>query len=122
MPKRRDGKYQDLYIGLVRVHVLHHAAHEPVFGQGMIEELGRHGYRLSPGTMYPLLHSMERRGWLKSQDLLVDSRRRKCYVATRAGKAALQQATIYVHELFRETSEQESSLLDSRSSAAITHI
>ena len=107
MARRRDAKYQDLYIGLVRVHVLHHAAQEPVFGQGMIEELGRHGYRLGPGTIYPLLHSLERRGWLNSTVSLVKGRRRKCYTATRAGRAALKDARPYVCELFMEISEDE---------------
>src|ERR1700751_5832158 len=104
MARRRDAKYQDLYIGLVRVHVLHHAAQEPVFGQGMIEELSRHGYRLGPGTIYPLLHSLERRGWLNSIASLVEGRRRKCYTATRAGRAALKDARTYVCELFMEIS------------------
>src|SRR3569833_863027 len=109
MTKRTGAKYQDLYIGLVRVHVPHHAAKEPVFGQGMIDELGRHGYRLGPGTMYPLLHSMERRGWLKAQPLIVAGRRRKCYVATRAGRVALNEALGRVRELFEEITESEPS-------------
>ena len=109
MTRRSNAKYQDLYIGLVRVHVLHHAAKEPVFGQGMIDELGRHGYRLGPGTMYPLLHSMERRGWLKAQPLIVAGRRRKCYVATRAGRVALNEAVGRVRELFDEITESEPS-------------
>jgi DNA-binding PadR family transcriptional regulator len=100
-----NAKYQDLYIGLVRVHVLYHAAKEPIFGQGMMDELGRHGYRLGPGTMYPLLHSMERRGWLKAEPVVVAGRRRKCYVATKAGKVALKQAVGRVKELFDEITE-----------------
>jgi DNA-binding PadR family transcriptional regulator len=102
MTGRRNAKYQDLYIGLVRVHVLYHAAKEPVFGQGMMDELGRHGYRLGPGTMYPLLHSMERRGWLKAKPVIVAGRRRKCYVATRAGRTALNEAVGRVKELSAE--------------------
>ena len=102
---RSNAKYQDLYIGLVRIHVLHHAAEEPVFGQGMMEELGRHGYRLGPGTIYPLLHSMERRGWLKPQPTIVAGRRRRCYIATRAGKNALSEAIGRVRELFDEIAE-----------------
>jgi PadR family transcriptional regulator PadR len=102
---RSNAKYQDLYIGLVRIHVLHHAAEEPIFGQGMMEELGRHGYRLGPGTIYPLLHSMERRGWLKSLPMIVAGRRRRCYIATRAGKSALYEATGRVKELFDEIAE-----------------
>ena len=105
MAKKSNAKYQDLYIGLVRVHVLHHAAEERIFGLGMIEELGRHGYRLGPGTMYPLLHSMERRGWLKAQVVVISGKRRKCYTATRAGKAALQEAIGRVKELFDEIVE-----------------
>ena len=105
MSGRRNAKYQDLYIGLVRVHVLYHAAKEPVFGQGMMDDLGRHGYRLGPGTMYPLLHSMERRGWLKAQPVIVAGRRRKWYVATRAGKTALNEAIDRVEELFKEITE-----------------
>ena len=105
MSGRRNAKYQDLYIGLVRVHVLYHAAKEPVFGQGMMDDLGRHGYRLGPGTMYPLLHSMERRGWLKAQPVIVAGRRRKCYVATRAGKTALNEAIDRVEELFKGITE-----------------
>src|SRR3954463_4361052 len=108
MTPRNNAKHQDLYVGLVRVHVLHHAAKELIFGLGMIEELGRHGYRLGPGTMYPLLHSMERRGWLRAQPVLVSGRRRKCYTATRAGKAALKDAIGRVRELLLEVSESDS--------------
>ena len=96
---------RDLYSGLIRLHVLHHAVEEPVFGLGMVEELGRHGYRLGPGTMYPLLHSMERRGWLKAEPIVVSGRRRKCYVATRAGRTALNEAIERVKELFEELVE-----------------
>lgn len=97
--------HQDLYIGLVRLHVLHHAAEEPIFGLGMMQELGRHGYRLGPGTIYPLLHSMERRGWLRSRSQLVNGRKRKVYVATRAGRGALIEAREQVRELFAEMCE-----------------
>jgi PadR family transcriptional regulator len=97
-----SGRNQELYIGLVRLHVLHHAAEEPVFGLGMIQELGRHGYRLGPGTIYPLLHSMERRGWLRSEKQLVGGHRRKVYRATAAGRRALIQAREQVRELAAE--------------------
>lgn len=102
---RRTDAHQDLYIGLVRLHVLHHAAEEPIFGLGIIHELGRHGYRLGPGTIYPLLHSMERRGWLRSRSRLMDGHQRKVYVATAAGRRALAQARNYVRELFEEMNE-----------------
>jgi DNA-binding PadR family transcriptional regulator len=57
-----DERY--LYVGLIRLHILHHAAEEPIYGLGMIEELSRHGYKLSAGTLYPLLHGLEKKGYL----------------------------------------------------------
>jgi DNA-binding PadR family transcriptional regulator len=56
--------FRDFFLGFVRIHILHHAAEEPIYGLAMIEELGRHGYEVSPGTIYPILHGMERGGWL----------------------------------------------------------
>lgn len=101
-PRETKGRNQELYVGLVRLHVLHHAADGPIFGLGIIEELGRHGYRLGPGTMYPLLHSMERRGWLRVDSEIVDGRRRKIYSATAAGRRALELARVRVRELYEE--------------------
>ena len=57
---------RDLYSGLIRLHVLHHAAKEPIFGLGMIQELARHGYNISPGSLYPILHSLEQKGYLRA--------------------------------------------------------
>lgn len=96
---------QELFIGLVRLHVLHHAAESPIFGLGIIQELGRHGYRLGPGTIYPLLHAMERRGWLRSRQLIVNNHSRKVYVATPAGRKALAHARKQVRELYEEMCE-----------------
>lgn len=66
MPRRLDSKDQYLYGGLIRLHILHHASKRPVFGVWFIEELARHGYKLSPGTLYPLLHGLEGKGYLRS--------------------------------------------------------
>lgn len=60
-------QYQELLAGFVRLHILHHAAEGEIYGVRIIEELGRHGYRLSPGTLYPMLHTMERKGYLRSR-------------------------------------------------------
>ncbi len=95
-----------LYAGLIRMHVLHHAAREPIFGLGMIEELARHGYRLSAGTLYPILHGLAERGLLKCVDERVGRSRRKVYRATSAGRTALAAATRMVGELFRELVEE----------------
>lgn len=102
---RRVTAGSDIFSGLIRIHVLHHAAAEGVFGLGMIRELRRHGYKIGPGTMYPLLHGMEKRGWLRSRNARIDGRMRKVYVATKAGKRTLQQAKVKVHELFAEIFE-----------------
>ena len=96
-----------IFSGLIRIHVLHHASVEGVFGLGMIRELRRHGYRIGPGTMYPLLHSMEKRGWLKARRAQSEGRSRRVYSATRAGKKTLEEARLKVEELFEELFEEE---------------
>lgn len=96
---------RDLYSGLIRLHVLHHAVHEPIFGLGMLEELTRHGYRISPGTLYPLLHGLEKKGYLRAAERRSGKSLRKVYRATPLGKKALATAKNKVRELFRELIE-----------------
>ena len=96
-----------LYAGLIRLHVLHHAAKEPVYGLAMIEELARHGYRLSAGTLYPILHGLEERGFLTSTEERSGSAVRRVYRATPAGSEALAAAKAKVRELFGELFEDE---------------
>lgn len=98
---------RDLYSGLIRLHVLHHACEQPIFGLWMIEELARHGYKLSPGTLYPLLSAMERKGLLKSARERVNGKFRRMYRATPAGHKALRNARKRVQELFGELFEDE---------------
>ncbi|MBI4082692.1 MAG: helix-turn-helix transcriptional regulator [Candidatus Lambdaproteobacteria bacterium] len=97
---------KDLYAGLIRLHILHHAQQAPVFGQGIMEELQRHGYRLSPGTIYPMLHAMERAGYLKSHRQHAGRRVRRPYAITAKGAAALSLARQKVWELFGELFEE----------------
>ncbi|MGO4880991.1 MAG: PadR family transcriptional regulator [Bryobacteraceae bacterium] len=96
---------RELYSGLIRLHVLHHAVEEPIFGLGMVEELARHGYRISPGTLYPLLHGLEKKGYLRSHQKRQGKSLRKIYRATPAGRKALQAAKNKVRELFGELIE-----------------
>ena len=96
---------RDLYSGLIRLHVLHHAVEGPIFGIGMAEELARHGYRISPGTLYPLLHGLEKKGYLRSALRRNGKSWRKVYRATAAGRKALYAARNKVRELFRELIE-----------------
>jgi PadR family transcriptional regulator, regulatory protein PadR len=70
------------YSGLIPLHILHHAAEGPIFGLGMIEELARHGYRMSPGRLYPLLHRPEQKGYLKATEVRSGKSLRKVYRAT----------------------------------------
>jgi PadR family transcriptional regulator, regulatory protein PadR len=96
---------RDLYSGLIRLHVLHHAVEEPIFGLGMIEELSRHGYKISPGSLYPLLHGLEKKGYLRSREARNGKSLRKVYRATPLGRRALEAAKNKVRELFRELME-----------------
>jgi PadR family transcriptional regulator PadR len=97
---------RELFYGLIRIHVLLHAAQEPIFGLAMMEELAHHGYRIGPGTLYPLLHGMERGGLLKSLHSHVGGRRRRVYKITAAGKRALEKAREKVDELHHELHEE----------------
>ena len=96
---------RDLYSGLIRLHVLHHAVEEPIFGLGMIEELGRHGYKVSPGSLYPLLKGLEKKGYLKSTEKRNGKSLRRIYRATPLGRRALAASKSKVRELFHELIE-----------------
>lgn len=98
---------REFYSSLIRLHILHHAVQEPIFGLGIIEELARHGYKLSSGTLYPMLHDMERKGYLSSVEERSGRQVRKLYRATPQGKAMLEEAKEKVHELFGELFEEE---------------
>lgn len=100
MPGPKNERH--LYAGLIRLHVLHHATVEPIYGLEMIQELGRHGYRLSAGTLYPILHGLEARGYLTSQQKRDGRTVRRIYRATPAGRRALAAAKLKVQELFSE--------------------
>jgi DNA-binding PadR family transcriptional regulator len=97
---------RDLFLGFVKLHILHHAGHEPVFGLWLMEELAQHGYRLSPGTLYPILHSLEQDGLLSSTSQVVDGKVRKYYQLTPAGQDALAQGREKAAELLRELGPQ----------------
>jgi len=98
---------RDLYSGLIRLHVLHHAVEEPIFGLGMIEELARHGYRISPGSLYPLLQGLEKKGYLRSTTQRNGKSLRRLYRATPLGRRALAASKNKVRELFHELIEED---------------
>src|SRR3970282_2964328 len=103
----QDKAEQDFYRGMIRLHVLHHASKQAVFGFWFIEELARHGYRLSPGTLYPQLHSMERTGYLRSEKREEGGRIRRVYRATPKGRVALREAKEKGKELVGEVVEED---------------
>jgi DNA-binding PadR family transcriptional regulator len=88
--------------GAVRLHILHHAAEADIHGAWLTEELARHGYRISPGTLYPTLHRLEAEGLLASTQHVVDGRMRRVYRATAAGRRALADDRRALAELARE--------------------
>ena len=96
---------RDLYSGMIRLHVLRHACKEPVFGLGLLEELGRHGYKISAGTLYPMLHRLETKGYLHSKERREGKSRRRIYSATPLGRRALRAAKDKIRELFLEVVE-----------------
>lgn len=98
-------KHRDLLTGLIRLHVLHHAVESEFYGQWMINELARHGYKLSPGTLYPMLHVLERRGYLKSRTERVGQTFRRVYRATALGRQANAVVKLKVRELVGELIE-----------------
>lgn len=98
----------DLYSDLIRLHILHHASEEPVYGLWIIEELAHHGYKLSAGTLYPLLHRMEERGYLTSFKKRNGKQSRRFYRATAYGRRALASAKDRVRELVGELFKKRS--------------
>jgi DNA-binding PadR family transcriptional regulator len=101
-----DTILRDFFLGFVKIHVLHHAAEEPVYGVALIEELRRHGYELSPGTLYPLLHGLEEAGYLARENRVVGGKVRKYYTITPAGRDALDEARSKIRELVDEVLEE----------------
>lgn len=90
------------FLGFIQIHILHHAKKEPFYGVWMIEELRKHGYDMSPGTLYPLLHSMETNGLLEKEEKIEEGKIRKYYKITELGKTVLGEAKEKAYELFKE--------------------
>ncbi|MCD8510337.1 MAG: PadR family transcriptional regulator [Bacillus sp. (in: Bacteria)] len=91
-----------LFLGFIQIHILHHAKIEPIYGSWMLEELKSHGYQMSPGSLYPILHSMEENGLLEKEDKLMDGKIRKYYRTTDKGEEVLKEARKKAYELFHE--------------------
>jgi DNA-binding PadR family transcriptional regulator len=94
-----------LFLGFIQVHILHHAKKEPFYGSWMLNELKEHGYAVSPGTLYPVLHSMEAEGLLNKEEVNVGGKLRKYYDITEQGETVLSAAKEKALELVREIGE-----------------
>jgi DNA-binding PadR family transcriptional regulator len=98
---------REFFLGFIKIHILHHAGEEPVYGLALIGELRRHGYELSPGTLYPVLHQLETAGYLRRLNRVVSGKVRKYYVLTRRGGQALSDARGKIGELVGEVLETD---------------
>lgn len=98
----KDRILRKFFLGFIQIHILHHAKKEPFFGSWMIEELKRHGYSVSAGTLYPILHDLESCGLLKKEDRIVEGKVRKYYSLTEKGNEILNEVRKKAYELFNE--------------------
>lgn len=83
---------RDMIQGLVRVRILRAASLHPVSGVELSQDLATSGHQVSPGTLYPLLHAMEKSGWVKSTGKTVKGKRRRYYRVTKKGRNQLERA------------------------------
>lgn len=102
----KDQILRKFFLGFIQIHILHHAKKDPFYGVWMIEELQAHGYNISPGTLYPLLHNMEIMGLLQKEEKIVEGKVRKYYNITAQGKEVLDEARKKAYELFKEIKDE----------------
>jgi len=98
----KDQVLRKFFLGFIQIHILHHANKEPFYGVWMIEELREHGYDMSPGTLYPILHNLESSGLLQKENKNVFGKIRKYYNITELGKEVLDEARKKAYKLFKE--------------------
>ncbi len=103
----RDPVVREFLLGFWKIHILHHAGEDGVYGQWMLEELHRHGYRLSPGTLYPMLARMAQRGWLRASEPKRSTGPR-VYRLTPRGREVLTRVQGALDELYREVGRRRS--------------
>ncbi len=94
-----------IFLGFIRIHILYHASKEEIFGVEIKKELRRHGYSISPGTLYPILHSLEKQKYLSSRKEVVKGKVRKYYKITKKGSNVLEKAKGKIRELVNEVLE-----------------
>src|SRR4051812_34281301 len=97
----RDPVVREFLLAFWKIHILYHAAEGGVYGHWMVEELHRHGYRISPGTLYPMLSRMAKRGWLRPTEPK-RSHGPRVYTLTPRGREVLKRVRASLDELYRE--------------------
>jgi DNA-binding PadR family transcriptional regulator len=97
---------KDFFLGFIKIHILYHASKEAVYGAGLIKELARHGYQISCGTLYPVLHRLHQSGYLTLKNKNVDGKIRKYYRITPKGRKALKECRRKIEELVTEVLEE----------------
>jgi PadR family transcriptional regulator PadR len=112
--RRGNKMLRDFFLGFIKIHVLYHTSKGPLYGLSILEELPRHGYEVSPGTIYPLLHGLEADGYLQREDRLVEGKVRKYYRITEAGEQALNEARLKIAELIDEIADVDGSEIRGR--------
>ena len=97
----------DFFLGFIKIHILYHASKEAVYGAELIRELSRHGYQISCGTLYPVLHRLYQSGYLTSKRKNVHGKIRKYYRITPKGRKALKESRLKIQELIDEVIEEK---------------
>lgn len=85
----KDQIIRKIFNGLIYIHILHHGSEDSFYGTWMMEELKEHGYKLSPGTIYPILKAMVEEELLIREDKIVNGKVRKYYKNTEKGNELL---------------------------------
>lgn len=101
----KDQIIRKLFLGFIHIHILHHAKKEPFFGSWMIEELKSHGYDVSAGTLYPILHNLEAANLLQKEEKIFEGKIRKYYSITEEGEETLRDLTLKAFEMVKELKE-----------------
>jgi len=97
-----DIMIRGFFLGFIKIHILYHASKAPVYGVELVKELNRHGYQLSYGTLYPVLHNLFKEGYLERNEVKIEGKIRKYYSITSKGQKALEDCKSMIHELVDE--------------------
>jgi DNA-binding PadR family transcriptional regulator len=97
-----DKIIRDFFLGFIKLHILYHSEKEEIYGKEFKNELARHGYNISYGTLYPIFHKLEKEGYLSSRKVNVSGKIRKYYSITNKGSAVLKDSKKKARELFNE--------------------